>query len=98
DVFRVGRHKSILTIEIESVNSEALHALADDGVEVHPHPEALDVIKDKSLQKQFYSGHGLPTSRFETFESLADVREAIARHDLDFPFVIKARRDGYDGR
>lgn len=98
DVMAFGKNLPLLTIEIESVNSDALVALAHQGVEIHPDPQALAIIKDKYAQKSFYLKHDLPTSHFIPFEGLKDVREAIAKKSLDFPFVLKARKDGYDGR
>lgn len=98
DVLKFGRDLPLLTIEIESVSSSALHHLSKSGIEVHPHPEALDIIKDKYLQKQFYVDRGLPTSAFRAYDGLADIRNAMENGQLKLPFVLKARRDGYDGR
>ena len=53
DVLEFGRDKDILTIEIESVNLEALMELRKQGVTIHPSPDALKIIKDKGLQKMF---------------------------------------------
>jgi 5-(carboxyamino)imidazole ribonucleotide synthase len=93
-----GRTHEIVTIEIESVNSDALHGLVASGVRVHPNPVSLDVIKDKYAQKQFYVSHGLPTSDFLAFDDRAAVIDAVKQGTLSLPFVMKARRDGYDGR
>jgi 5-(carboxyamino)imidazole ribonucleotide synthase len=93
-----GRMHEVITIEIESVNSEALHALADSGVQVHPNPVSLDIIKDKYAQKQFYVTNGLPTSDFRAFDKLQEISAAVKSGELALPFVLKARRDGYDGR
>ena len=98
DVVNFGRSIPLLTIEIESVSSSALHVLSEAGAEVHPHPKALDVIKDKGLQKQFYRDRDLPVDDFQMFEGLQDLRFAIDSGRLEMPFVLKKRRDGYDGR
>ena len=98
DVMTFGRNLPLLTIEIESVNSDALHELSEIGIGVHPNPGALDITKDKYLQKRFYQKHGLPTSTFMVFEGISDVRQALAQNMLVFPFVLKKRKDGYDGR
>ncbi len=98
DVVAFGQSMDAVTIEIESVNSDGLRALREKGVVVHPSPESLDIIKDKGLQKQFYRENGLPTATFELFECKADLMAEVTSGDRSFPFVVKARRDGYDGR
>ncbi|MEM1325315.1 MAG: 5-(carboxyamino)imidazole ribonucleotide synthase [Bacteroidota bacterium] len=98
DVYFFGKNSDILTIEIEHVNTEALHQLVREGVIVHPAPDKLDIIKDKGLQKQFYQQHQLPTSDFKLFESADAVRDAIEKGQLSYPFVQKSRTAGYDGK
>ena len=98
DVLAFGRHKDVLTIEIEHVHIGALRELQEAGVVVHPHPDALHVIKDKGLQKEFYAEHGFPTSSFALYAGAAEIRDAVAREELGLPFVQKARTEGYDGR
>ena len=55
DVLAFGREMDILTIEIEHVDTRSLHELERMGKTIHPSPRALDIIKDKGLQKQFYA-------------------------------------------
>jgi 5-(carboxyamino)imidazole ribonucleotide synthase len=98
DVYNFGKDKQVLTIEIEHVNTEALHKLAEEGVTIHPHPAKLDIIKDKGLQKQFYAERGIPTSDFELYEDEQAVRQAVAEGALSLPFVQKTRTAGYDGK
>ncbi len=97
-VYAFGKGMDVLTIEIEHVAIEALYRLEAEGVAVHPRPEALAVIKDKGKQKQFWADHGLPTSPFRLYESGEALREAITAGHEKFPFVQKARTEGYDGR
>jgi len=98
DVYQFGKTMDLLTIEIEHVNTEALHQLKAEGKTVHPDPTKLDIIKDKGLQKQFYAKHDLPTSPFELYANEGAVRQAIADGSLRFPFVQKSRTAGYDGK
>ena len=98
DVVAFGRTVDVLTIEIEHVNTDALRQLRDEGVIVHPDPDALDIIKDKGKQKQFYHDHNLPTSSTHFFENDRELREAIREGVVELPFVQKARSGGYDGR
>ena len=98
DVLKFGKDKDVITVEIESVNTEALLELQLQGKVIHPRPEALNLIKDKGLQKNFYQINNLPTSSFVFYENEKDIEAAIKKGDLNFPFVQKARTGGYDGR
>ncbi len=98
DVYSFGKQVDVLTIEIEHVNTAALHQLKKEGLTVHPDPEKLAIIKDKGLQKQFYQAHHLPTPPFQLFENKASIEEAIKSKTLGYPFVQKTRTAGYDGK
>jgi 5-(carboxyamino)imidazole ribonucleotide synthase len=98
DVLRFGADKAVLTIEIEHVNTEALHALERQGKQVHPAPRALDIIKDKGLQKLFYQEHDIPTTDFELFDDELALVRAIQEGRWVFPLVQKTRTAGYDGK
>src|SRR4051812_23983428 len=54
-VYRFGKTVDALTIEIENVNIDALEKLEAEGVKVYPKPSVLRTIKNKILQKQYYS-------------------------------------------
>lgn len=98
DVYAFGKDKETLTIEIEHVNTDALRRLSAEGVVVHPHPDKLDIIKDKGLQKLFYLEKNLPTTPFQLFDNHHAVLHALENGDLSFPFVQKLRTAGYDGK
>lgn len=98
DVLRFGRQMDVLTIEIEHVNTEALHQLEREGKRIHPAPAALDIIKDKGLQKQFYREHALPTADFQLFDDEKALLAAVKNGSLAVPFVQKSRTAGYDGK
>ena len=98
DVYAFGKQVDVLTIEIEHVNTEALLKLESEGKKVHPSPTALNIIKDKGLQKEFYKKNNLPTSPFQLWESGAAIRSAIATGEIKYPFVQKSREAGYDGK
>lgn len=94
DVYQFGKNLNALTIEIESVNEEALEKLEAEGVKIYPKPSALRTIKNKILQKQFYTEHSIPTAEYFVTNDLAGVR-----NKADFlPAVHKIGTGGYDGR
>lgn len=47
DVYNFGKGLDAVTIEIESVNEDALQKLEDEGVCIYPSPKALKIIKTK---------------------------------------------------
>lgn len=98
DVLDFGRKMDVITVEIEAVNTEALHLLVKEGKSVYPQPDLLDLIKDKGDQKSWYTKHNIPTSPFEIFENAEAVRNAVNSEKWRIPFVQKSRKDGYDGQ
>lgn len=98
DVLAFGQEMDVLTIEIEHVNTEALHDLEKAGKTIHPSPRALDTIKDKGLQKEFYRANAIPTSDFRLFKDEKALQKAIDNGEISLPLVQKSRTAGYDGR
>jgi 5-(carboxyamino)imidazole ribonucleotide synthase len=94
DVYAFGKGLDAITIEIESVNEDALEKLESEGVKVYPRPSALRTIKNKILQKQFYSLHSIPTAAFHVTNN----REALQTRQEFLPAVHKIGQGGYDGR
>jgi 5-(carboxyamino)imidazole ribonucleotide synthase len=94
DVYNFGKGLDVLTIEIESVNEDALERLESEGVIVYPKPSALRIIKDKILQKQFYQEHQIPSSPFIITQN----QEELKQHESFLPAVHKLAKGGYDGR
>ena len=98
DVYRFGKKVDLLTLEIEHVNIEALLKLKEEGLEIHPDPDKLKIIQDKSLQKYFFEEHGIKSSPFKSYDSFEALQKAIELKEISFPFVQKARKFGYDGK
>lgn len=73
-VYNFGSKCDVLTIEIEHVNVAALFQLEAEGVKVYPNPEAIRIIQDKGLQKEFYHQHQIPTAPFRLVADLAEVQ------------------------
>ncbi len=94
DVYHFGKSLDVLTIEIEKVNVEALKKLEEEGVKVIPSPSALNIIRDKILQKEFYRDNDIPTSPFIITQNL----EELKMQENFLPAVHKVARGGYDGK
>lgn len=94
EVYAFGKGLDALTIEIESVNEDALERLEAEGVKVYPRSAALRIIKNKITQKQYYKEHSIPTAEFQVTGNLAELRQ---RTEF-LPAVHKIGAGGYDGR
>ncbi|MCH2022050.1 MAG: 5-(carboxyamino)imidazole ribonucleotide synthase [Saprospiraceae bacterium] len=93
-VYNFGKKFELITIEIEQVNTKALHKLSNEGIEVYPQPHIIEMIQDKRIQKQFYEKHNIPTSPFILTDSLEDI---LTKSDF-LPAVNKIGKGGYDGK
>lgn len=93
-VYQFGKDLDAITIEIEAVNIDALDKLASEGVKIFPSPEAIRIIKNKIVQKEFYKKNEIPSSHFLITDSLEDLKKQV-----DFlPAVHKIGEGGYDGK
>ena len=92
-----GKEVEVLTIEIENVNTDALATLEQQGVKVYPQAAVLKVIQNKCHQKQFYQKNKIPTASFQLFNSKEELKDAVGRGLISFPFVWKSESMGYDG-
>ena len=92
-----GKEVDVLTIEIENVNADALATLEQQGVKVYPQAAVLKVIQNKCHQKQFYQKNKIPTAPFQLFSSKEELKDAVGRGLISFPFVWKSESMGYDG-
>ncbi|MFL5752543.1 MAG: 5-(carboxyamino)imidazole ribonucleotide synthase [Bacteroidia bacterium] len=93
-VYKFGKTRDIITIEIEHVNTEALKKLEKEGKKVFPQPHVLEIIQDKGAQKMFYQRNNIPTPDFFLIENKSQIKKYAAY----FPFFQKLRRGGYDGK
>ncbi|MGJ8759642.1 MAG: 5-(carboxyamino)imidazole ribonucleotide synthase [Polaribacter sp.] len=96
-VYNFGKTVDVLTIEIENVNLDALDKLEDEGLTIFPKPKDLRIIQNKARQKNFYVDHEIPTAEFSHFAHSTEIKHSYENNTIDFPFVWKAARFGYDG-
>lgn len=81
----------VVTFENEFVNLDGLRLLEQEGVLFQPSLSSLYPLLDKYIQRCYLRDFDLPTPRFWEWDCSADL-------PLNFPFVIKVRRHGYDGQ
>lgn len=96
-VYRFGKQVDLLTIEIENVNLDALDQLESEGLTIFPTPKTLRIIQSKASQKNFYVAHQIPTATYTHYAYLEELQHSYENNIIDFPFVWKAARFGYDG-
>ena len=96
-VYNFGKTVDVLTIEIENVNLDALDKLEEEGLTIYPKPKDLRVIQSKARQKNFYIDNQIPTADFSHYAYLEELKHSYENNIIDFPFVWKAARFGYDG-
>jgi 5-(carboxyamino)imidazole ribonucleotide synthase len=93
-VYNFGKKADIITIEIEKVNVDALEQLEKEGKKVFPQARVIRLIQDKGVQKQFFKENDIPTAPFQLINS----KEDLVNCKHTFPYILKLRRDGYDGK
>jgi len=104
---QLAEHCSVITFENEFVDLVALQELAsyvNQGVNqvgdrqllFLPSLETLAISVDKLKQRQHFRKHDIPTPEFYGVDTEIELIAAADR--LGYPFVLKARRHGYDGK
>ena len=96
-IYNFGKGLDLLTIEIENVNLDALDVLEQEGLTIYPTPKTLRIIQSKARQKKFYIDHQIPTAPFSYYAYLEELKHSHENNIIDFPFVWKSARFGYDG-
>jgi 5-(carboxyamino)imidazole ribonucleotide synthase len=86
----------ITTYDIEHIDTEILKKLFEKGHLIYPSPQILEIIQDKSKQKEVLEKAGIPIARYKKIENhkalISDLKE------FNLPVVQKACKEGYDGR
>lgn len=93
-VYNFGKKADIITIEIEKVNIDALEQLEKEGKKVFPQSRVIRLIQDKGVQKQFFKENDIPSSPFQ----IVNTKEDMENSNIHFPYILKLRKDGYDGK
>ena len=96
-VYNFGKQVDLLTIEIENVNIDALDLLEREGLTIYPTPKSIRIIQSKATQKNFYKDKNIPTAPYFHYAYLEELKHSYQNNIIEFPFVWKAARFGYDG-
>ena len=97
---QLAEYSQVITFENEFVDLAALQELAnrtgDRGVLFLPKLETLAISVDKLNQRQHFLNHDIPTPKFYSVDHEVELLDSATK--LGYPFVLKARRHGYDGK
>jgi 5-(carboxyamino)imidazole ribonucleotide synthase len=85
----------VVTLESEFINEDHLVEIERAGSKLYPSSGSVGKIQDKLLQKQTLEAAGIPVAPFAGIGEHGDAEAFGERHG--YPFVLKARRGGYDG-
>ena len=86
----------VITLENEFVDAAALAVLEQRGHTLWPSSTTMHLIQDKFAQKQTLANAGLPVPGMRAAERIEDVAKIAS--EWGFPFLLKARRNAYDGK
>lgn len=84
-----------VTYETENLPIETLQLLSQQ-FKVLPEVNCLSIFQDRLLEKNFLQSAGIPTTEYMELTCWQDITNAITQ--FGFPFIIKTRLSGYDGK
>lgn len=85
----------IITYENENIPVASLQLL--QGLKpIFPSIEAIKITQDRLLEKECLKALAIPTTAFLAVNTIHDVERAAAM--LQYPFIVKTRHHGYDGK
>ena len=92
---RFAETVDVVTLEFENVPHQAVAFLAA-RVPARPGPEVLAICQDRLAEKAFCRRLGLATAPYAPVRDEAGLAAAVA--EIGVPAVLKAAREGYDGK
>lgn len=96
DLIAFGKHCDIVTFDHELVDLKSIRELEQTGQHVYPSANALLHAQDKLHQRTVFTSAGFPIPDFLPVKSTEEIIAFAETHG--WPVVVKAQRDGYDGR
>jgi phosphoribosylaminoimidazole carboxylase len=98
----LATHCGVLSVETEHIDTTVLEEIATyTKVAVHPSWRTLRLIQDKYEQKAYLGDQGVPIAEQMAIEASGDAMYASLQDvssKFGFPWMLKARKDSYDGR
>ncbi|GAB4391694.1 MAG: 5-(carboxyamino)imidazole ribonucleotide synthase [Gammaproteobacteria bacterium] len=85
----------VITYENENIEVNWLQDIAQRKT-IYPNPSVLSYLQDRLTEKNLFTELGIETNRYFEVDNTADLTTLADK--LAFPFIIKTRRGGYDGK
>ncbi len=96
EILKLARTVDIVSLENEFVDANSLKKVEQAGYTVLPSAKTISLVQDKLIQKQTLADAGIAVAAFAGVSSREDIISESKR--LGWPLVLKARRNGYDGK
>lgn len=107
----LARRVDIITVESEHVDTHVLEEISENGVQIiskdgtstikrvqiQPSWQTIRLIQDKYEQKQHLIARNVQTVEAKPIGSTIEDLQAVS-HIFGFPFMLKSRKDAYDGK
>ncbi|WP_254409406.1 5-(carboxyamino)imidazole ribonucleotide synthase [Streptomyces sp. AC495_CC817] len=90
------RDVDVVTFDHEHVPQDVLRALVEEGVSVHPGPDALQFAQDKLVMRARLAELGVPQPEWAAVRDTAELQRFLDGHGG--AAVVKTPRGGYDGK
>jgi len=96
NLLKLAEKVDVVSLENEFVDANSLKAVEEAGHHLFPSSATIAKVQDKLIQKQALSEVGISVTPFAEVNS----RDELIQHakELGWPLVLKARRNGYDGK
>lgn len=85
----------VITVEIEHVDTNILETISTD---VQPSWKTIRTIQDKYAQKEHLQRNGIATAQSVPLSNPSKEELQKVSKELGLPFMLKSRREAYDGR
>lgn len=85
----------VITFENENLPVDILEYIATKKT-VYPQAAILAQTQDRALEKKLFAELDIPTNENYCIDNSDDLKKVADK--LGFPFVLKTRREGYDGK
>ena len=95
-VLAFARGLDVVTFDHEHVPHSILLALIEEGIAVHPRPDALHFAQDKLAMRTRLAGLGVAAPEWQAVASVAELSAFMVTHGG--AAVVKTPRGGYDGK
>ncbi len=92
---RFAEGLDVVTSEFENVPASTIDFLRKT-VPCYPRPQSFAVAQDRLREKDLISSLGIKTTNYRSVDTEAELIQAS--EELGYPFVVKQRRLGYDGK